>query len=137
MEEETRQCLHCEQVKPVSAFYKSIRTRCIDCKRKYSRDYHAAERDNRLAHYREVYARQRKVVNALAEEKKFKPCTDCKGTFPPYVMMLDHPKLGVFKPGNAMRLRGNKAAAKAKLSGYDPVCANCQKTREYHRSKGL
>lgn len=70
-------------------------------------------------------------------ELKAKPCTDCGGIFPHYVMEFDHvPERGE-KKKNICELSGSSKftskRVQEELKKCDLVCANCHKVRTYLR----
>jgi hypothetical protein len=70
-------------------------------------------------------------INAL----KSKPCTDCGGIFPPYVMDFDH--IGDDKVNNVgtMVSHGHsRERVMAEIAKCELVCANCHRIRTYTRS---
>lgn len=78
-------------------------------------------------------ARNQVEVNKL----KSKPCIDCGGVFPPWVMEFDHvPERGekVANVSCLSRSRSINAPTFLKeASKCDIVCANCHKNRTYLR----
>lgn len=71
----------------------------------------------------------------VTEAKIGKPCTDCAGTFPHYVLQWDHvPERGpkLFNLG-----RGDYSLAKieAEIAKCDLVCANCHAVRTWNRRR--
>lgn len=65
------------------------------------------------------------------------PCTDCGGSFPPYVMDFDH--LPGTKKTLAVSYLANHGSGKAKLlaeiAKCELVCANCHRIRTHTRKK--
>lgn len=81
--------------------------------------------------------RRHRTNRAALDELKSKPCTDCKKTFPTYVMDFDHvPERGA-KIANVCELIGNRKitskVAQTELAKCDLVCANCHKIRTHKR----
>jgi hypothetical protein len=74
------------------------------------------------------YAAARELLNRL----KSAPCTDCGGTFPPYVMQYDHRD-----PASKRRNVSTWASAGcitgmlAEIARCDLVCANCHAIRSH------
>lgn len=76
----------------------------------------------------------REVARVAIREAKNEPCTDCKNSFPFYVMDLDH------RPGEIKLAVVNKMPGRFGLSRIleeiakcDPVCANCHRIRTHNR----
>lgn len=70
---------------------------------------------------------------SIHELKAKTPCTDCKVTYPYYVMDFDH--LGA-KEHLISRLAnsGNQSALDRELSKCEVVCSNCHRIRSYSRT---
>lgn len=82
-----------------------------------------------------VTARRRALKRRLAMDRlKSKPCHDCGGAFPPYVMDWDHrdPSQKRFVVGGSNRLR-KWADLVAETEKCDLVCSNCHRIRTYAR----
>lgn len=75
---------------------------------------------------RRAYQRYAAKVTLLRN----KPCFDCKGTFPPYVMEFDHrdPSTKKFTIGSS---KFGRKDFKDELSKCDLVCANCHRIRTH------
>ena len=86
-------------------------------------------------------------LQRLVIEAKNRPCADCKGTFPYWVMDLDHrgdePKF--FNPGSAYgsswtkrdvyrRSEITEAILLAEIAKCDVVCASCHRQRGHVRA---
>ena len=86
-----------------------------------------------------AYNKRRNAKNAADLQKlKSKPCTDCKNTFPHYVMEFDHvPERGkkVMDIGKMTNRSINAPTFKAELAKCDLVCAICHKVRTYKREQ--
>lgn len=69
---------------------------------------------------------------ALVLGAKAKPCTDCGGTYPFFVMDLDHLDGKKFSLGRA----GCRSVenVKVEIAKCQPVCANCHRVRTYNRA---
>lgn len=91
--------------------------RCSSCKNVRAREY------NRVR-----TVRGREAIRAL----KSKPCTDCGGSFPDYVMQFDHRD-----PSTKLKSIGNLTSAGltpkvlAEIAKCDLVCANCHAVRTH------
>ena len=76
------------------------------------------------------------TVQDMVRAKKNKPCTDCKHSFPYYVMDLDYtgPR-DRFSLSNAVRHANpkNLAFILKELELSEPVCSNCHRIRDHLR----
>lgn len=85
---------------------------------------------------RKARAFLREVIRGL----KTKPCMDCGGTFPPYVMQFDHVRgTKEFEIADGIN-RGSGMALKrllAEVQKCELVCANCHAIRSYERKQHL
>jgi hypothetical protein len=76
--------------------------------------------------------RQRELAS-LIHAAKDRPCADCGGKFPHYVMDFDH-RDGEEKLFNVGRGRMGKARVIAEMAKCDVICANCHRIRTAIRS---
>lgn len=129
-------CRECGVEKPLDAdqFYRDgsrksgFHIRCKPCYSRWMRQVQDPARQrtyNRRSH-------ERKRVWAIS--LKDKPCADCGGTFPPYVMDFDHVR-GVKTANVAELLWGNvsKDIVLAEIAKCELVCANCHRIRTHSR----
>lgn len=67
-------------------------------------------------------------------EAKNRPCMDCGGKFPPFVMDFDH-RDGVTKMGNIAKLLKSWSWARlqTEIQKCDLICANCHRIRTARR----
>lgn len=84
------------------------------------------------------YNRRRQAANrAAVDALKDRPCLDCGGGFPPYVMQFDHvPERGKKHQNMSVLYGSRKVSApgvQAELAKCDIVCANCHAARTYFR----
>jgi hypothetical protein len=90
-------------------------------------------REGTRRHGARWYAERRAKFDAL----KNGPCTDCGGTFPPYVMQWDHRDSSQkeFTIGQTTTLAWERYLAE--IAKCDLVCANCHaiRTHERHRTQ--
>lgn len=77
---------------------------------------------------------RRQRYREIIHEAKNKPCTDCGGQYPYYVMELDHL---VDKIDNLARMSNFSSDKKLieEIAKCEVVCSNCHKQRTYVRSK--
>lgn len=83
---------------------------------------------NRYEYVRRSIKRRRDWLNSF----KSKPCEDCGGKFPPFVMDWHHrdPKEKSF-PVSAGSFRHSKRSILAEMAKCVLLCANCHRIREY------
>lgn len=127
-------CRICEIEKPLSEFYSRQRKTCTSysycCKpchlSKMQKDY----KKNSVA-YKSRAKKAREKMREFIIQQKSKPCTDCKKTYPHYVMDFDHLdpntksfNIGTWKGQSKENLI--KEIAKCEL-----VCANCHRIRTH------
>lgn len=80
----------------------------------------------------EVTKRYQDKRRGVIREAKNRPCVDCGGSFPYWVMDLDHLEDKTFSFGK----RGmNKALStlEAEIAKCEPVCSNCHRERTHAR----
>ena len=84
---------------------------------------------------------RRKLYDSALIELKSKPCTDCGGSFPPYVMEFDHvPERGPKKARIVSLIRSrslNAPTLRSELAKCDVVCANCHRIRTFNRRQHI
>ncbi len=89
---------------------------------------------------REVYLtrnkRKKEMLRSVMREHKSKPCADCEGQFPFYVMDFDH-REGEIKTSHVSRMieKMNLQKLLEEIEKCDVVCANCHRIRTYQRNQ--
>lgn len=118
-------CCRCHEEKPADFghFYRwdrapdGLRPECIQC----NRVYFAAWRRNKKTE-----------IQQWLVEYKSKPCMDCGGTFPTYVMDFDHRRGEKVKSVSALLASTlNRAKVEAEVAKCDLVCSNCHRVRNH------
>jgi hypothetical protein len=96
------------------------------CQRRYY------ERNREL--YYNKNKRKKEQLRAIAQEKKARPCADCGGVFPYYVMDFDH-REGVEKVDHVSRMIKLMSIPRLleEIEKCDVVCANCHRIRTFNR----
>lgn len=134
-----KQCSKCNKLVEDDFFNIKKRTKtkvlyhsyCKDCQAIYQKAYYEKAKAKFLAQTKSAKRTLKESVNA----KKLNPCTDCKKTYPPYVMDFDHIRDKVENVAdmvsNGARLKVEKELEKCEL-----VCANCHRIRTYNRKHG-
>lgn len=126
--------------KPFSAFSRNLRrsdgvqSYCIECRRGYNQRWYKrnAGKHRRAAAKRNE--RRRARIRRILDEAKDRPCADCGGRFPPFVMDFDHrdPTQKRFNIGrDALTGRCSEDALAQEIEKCDVVCANCHRIRTY------
>ena len=89
---------------------------------------------------REVYLeknrRKRERLRSMVRELKSRPCADCGGEFPFYVMDFDH-REGEEKTAHVAMLTSSLSLKRLlkEIAKCDLVCANCHRVRTYKREQ--
>lgn len=117
-------CSVCDEVKPMA----TRSSRCRDCHNIYTRAHYQANKQ----YYIDKARRKKLDVRAKIQEAKEKPCTDCNGVFPYYVMDFDHRSDKEF---NISEMHGQYGwtRIKAEIDKCDVVCSNCHRIRSFNR----
>jgi hypothetical protein len=90
--------------------------------------------------HREVYRAKNKhkkeMLRSVMREHKSKPCIDCGGEFPFYVMGFDH-REDETKTSHVSRMIEKMSLQKLveEIEKCDVVCANCHRIRTYERNQ--
>jgi len=89
---------------------------------------------------RDLYYRNKDAVRlyqggkrALIDEIKSQPCTDCRQSYPPYVMDFDHldPEQKLFTIGRGVSV--GTIRLREEMAKCEVVCSNCHRIREHDR----
>jgi hypothetical protein len=108
-------------------------SKCRACQREWYKNYYNSDAKEKTRLYANNLA-ARTLIHELIRESKNKPCADCGGEFPYYVMDFDHrdPKKKTFNVG--MFAGRTLAAVRKEIEKCDVVCANCHRERTHsHR----
>jgi hypothetical protein len=127
-------CSTCGEPKPKTEFNRNrskkdgLQSKCRDC----SRDLAKAHFENNREHYRNRNREYRRKLLEEVQKLKDRPCQDCGGSFPPYVMDFDHLD-GETKVGSVGSLRklGSLRQILQEVSKCEVVCANCHRVRTH------
>ena len=131
-----KRCPRCGLVKPASAFGPakgSLQTYCRPCIRIVWREWYYRQ-PNRKRYLEKVAVRRRRLTarnRQMLREIKERPCFDCGGSFPYYVMDFDHLEDKV-REVSRMTTYGPQQVL-AEMAKCDLVCANCHRIRTYQR----
>lgn len=125
-----RRCQRCKEEKPLDAYHRSkgrYLGRAYVCKACKTAEAKTPEfREKHRAKSAERYARAREIFYAL----KDRPCLDCGGRFPHYVMEFDHPNRDI-KTGtiSQMAMAGITQRFLDEIAKCDLICSNCHRIR--------
>ena len=89
---------------------------------------------------RNEWNRRRNEINRKQlDELRSKPCVDCGGIFPPWIMEFDHVPSRGKKAANVSCIVGATSiiapSVRKEIEKCDLVCANCHKTRTHFRGQ--
>jgi len=134
---EVKRCPTCKLTLPVAQFSRNkrrsdgLQTRCKACSQRKRKPNTEANRLRNNAYRREQTRIRRDLVSAA----KSVPCTDCKVTYPPYVMDLDHVRgEKVADLCDMVRRCFAVEAIVAEIAKCEPVCSNCHRERTHQRT---
>jgi hypothetical protein len=128
-----RRCGRCKQLLPVANFARrgaDYQSYCRACQKEYDAAWYQA---NKARRQQKVKADRAAHVAWLDSLKEGKPCTDCGGHFPPYVLEWDHLP-GFIKElviANTRRAAHSRKRILAELEKCELVCANCHRERTF------
>jgi hypothetical protein len=104
--------------------------------RAYMRGWYQKNREIHMARVMKT-ARERKArMDEFVDQFKRRPCLDCSGRFPTYVMDFDHvrgSKVGIL---SRMRRARSRAKVVAEIAKCEVVCSNCHRIRTGLRRDG-
>ena len=106
--------------------------RDVEKQRAAKRRYYERNRDL----YRDKNRRKREWMRTILRECKSRPCADCGGVFPFYVMDFDH-REGEEKTAQVAMLVNTLSMKRLlnEMAKCDLVCANCHRVRTYKREQ--
>lgn len=130
MPDQYRRCQKCNVERPLTDFHRSSARplgRAYVCKACVKEKTQSQpERERRRALQVKRYAKSR----LLMQEMKNRPCMDCGGSFPHYVMEWDHPDRSIKSFTIAMRAGGGiTPSLMAEIAKCDLICSNCHRVR--------
>ena len=106
--------------------------------REYMRRWYANNKELQVRRVRANTVRRRNRLAEWINEFKRRPCADCGGEFPPYLMDFDHVIGDKLAAICAMRMRTmSREAIEAEIRKCEVVCATCQRARTHARRLGL
>lgn len=106
--------------------------------REYQRKWYQRNRALQMTRVMPGNRRARETINNYVDQVKSRPCADCGGQFPAFMMDFDHVRGA--KVAEISRLRGaraSRARLEAELAKCEVVCANCHRRRTQLRLLGI
>lgn len=125
-------CTKCLLSKDLSKFHKQkdgYLSHCKACRNIAAKDYRGLNKDRILSYQEKIRSQRRSFVNSL----KNKPCTDCKNSYPYYVMDFDHLKDKEDSIGHLLYIGASKETLLAEIAKCELVCSNCHRERTQKR----
>jgi hypothetical protein len=130
MPDQYRRCQKCQVEKSLSDFHRSRERylgRAYVCKACKSAE---AKTPEFRKHNREKQAKRYERAREIMRAMKDRPCVDCGGRFPHYVMEFDHPQRTNKLFSIAERAgAGVTPSVLAEIEKCDLICSNCHKIR--------
>jgi hypothetical protein len=106
--------------------------------REYMRNWYAQNKQLQISRVRADRARRRRELAEFIDEFKRRPCADCGGDFPPYLMDFDHVNGDKLDDVCGMRMRTvSRETIAAEIAKCEVVCANCHRARTHARRIGF
>jgi hypothetical protein len=132
-------CNKCSRTLSSEHFHKSNKGKlhlyCKDCKTEYNKQWYLANKDKHKNDAKVNNKKYRQEIQDLINKIKANPCTDCKNTFPSYVMDFDHLRDKEFNIAKATRLHLSKSKVLKEIKKCELVCANCHRERTFQRAR--
>lgn len=109
-----------------------------DYHREYMRKWYAQNKQLQVRRVRADTIRRRNELAEFVNAFKRRPCADCGGDFPPYLMDFDHVSGDKLDDICGMRMRTvSREAISAEIEKCEVVCANCHRARTHKRRLGI
>lgn len=128
-------CPKCKRSLSASDFYKNsarsdgLQSTCKSCKKNYQKDWYQRSSASQIERAK---VNKIKVRNWIRQQKA-KPCVDCKGSYPYYVMDFDHLTDKKFNINNSHSQYG-LSRIKKEIAKCELVCSNCHRIRTHKRA---
>ena len=132
---ERKACSKCKTVKTITEFsfrHKPTGVRhsyCKECGKELTRSHYANNKRKYLDRNTRSYLKRREFVRQM----KSRPCADCGGLYPYYVMDFDHREGETKKYALNSTDRMTMRAILREVEKCDVVCSNCHRVRTYER----
>lgn len=88
---------------------------------------------NRQKYIEKAYNKRRELRNWVYDLKENTPCTDCKLSYPYYVMDFDHIEDKIINISKVVN-SGSKTKTIKEIEKCEVVCANCHRERTFRRN---
>ena len=106
--------------------------------REYMRKWYAQNKQLQIRRVRADTVRRRDKLAEFVNGFKRRPCADCGGEFPPYLMDFDHVSGEKLDDICGMRMRTvSREAIRAEIEKCEVVCATCHRARTHKRRLGV
>lgn len=129
-------CASCKESRPLTAFTRNASKKdglnhsCKVCHRQYTRNHY----EKRKGYYVTKAKRHNDQVAEEVRLVKSRPCADCKGSYPYYVMDFDHVRGEKLFDISSKAQKGiSRRVLLEEIQKCDVVCANCHRARTHAR----
>lgn len=108
---------------------------CKHCQKDYTDKYYDLNKEAHIEKNKEFVKLGRKELHSIIDKLKEAPCTDCKNTYPPYVMDYDHlePTLKFKEISRMILNRFQLHKILDEINKCELVCSNCHRIRGHKR----
>ena len=121
----------CSIIKPMP--YKDKNSpEALESLRRARRKYYHSHKETEKARN----SSSRRVIKEYIREAKNVPCTDCKLSYPYYVMDFDHLQDKVFTISKLASWKSLELV-KTEIAKCEVVCSNCHRVRSFRRKQHL
>ena|ERR1700722_6857993 len=128
-------CTACNLVKPLADFSRNRTTRGYQYKCKLC--YRLWQVNHVSAVYKAAKRQKERQRSKLITFKQNRPCVDCKGIFPHYVMDFDHIEGSKKFNVSVGKHRYPWKVVMEEIAKCELVCANCHRIRTYNRQANV
>lgn len=131
----TKVCSKCELELGIECFTKNkarpdgLNGYCRSCHNKYTASHYR----NNKEYYVKKALKNTSVTKEFVRSKKDVPCTDCKQSYPWYVMDFDHLQDKKFTIGASFGV--SRKSLLEEIDKCEVVCSNCHRERTYQRQQ--
>lgn len=110
---------------------------CKKCKAAYNASWYERNKTRHCANVKKNNRTYNKLSQVEIEKIKDRPCSDCGGRFPHYVMDFDH--LDGTTKKFSIGKRGSRTwrSTLEEIKKCEVVCSNCHRIRTYQRAHAL
>ena len=141
--DEGQRCTRCSKFKPFNEFLEKMQkngTRkrifwCRPCSNEYSYGHKIENPEAALAAKKKSSTRRRDLRKSIINERRNRPCTDCKREFPVCCMEFDHLRDKIKTVSQMMIGEAPVERILAEIEKCEVVCTNCHRTRSRSRKQ--